>query len=389
MSAPAVEVADIVRAQGARFLAVYGSRVNYQQLKALRAIKNCRTAVLGHHIDACPKCGHAAQSYNSCRNRNCPKCQAGNRRRWVAAREREVLGVDYFHVVFTVPDKLNPLALQNPGEFYNLLFRASAETLVEVAANGKHLGAKIGFVSILHTWGQNLLEHPHVHCLIPQGGIAQDGKRWVHSRRRYFLPKKVLGLVFRGKFIEGLRRLYQKKKLKFAGTLDYLNDPKEFGEFIRRLYRHEWVIDVRPALGGPEQVIRYLGRYTHRVAISNHRLVDFDGEKVTFLWKDYAHGHKWREMRLDPTEFLRRFVLHVLPKGFVRIRFFGFLANRYRARCLELCRNLLTTSTAEKQKTDPLPEPSTWLCPHCGTRMLVVQRFTPAQWSSRGSFIEN
>jgi len=389
MSAPAVEVADIVRTQGARFLAVYGSRVNYQQLKALRAIKNCRTAVLGHHIDACPKCGHAAQSYNSCRNRNCPKCQTGNRRRWVAAREREVLGVEYFHVVFTVPDKLNPLALQNPGEFYSLLFRASAATLVEVAANGKHLGAKIGFVSILHTWGQNLLEHPHVHCLIPQGGIAQDGKRWVRSCRRYFLPKKVLGLVFRGKFIEGLRRLYLKKKLKFAGSMDYLNDPKEFADFIRKLYRHEWVIDVRPALGGAEQVIRYLGRYTHRVAISNHRLVNFDGEKVTFLWKDYAHGHKWREMKLDSTEFLRRFVLHVLPKGFVRIRFFGFLANRFRAQCLELCRKLLITSTAEKQKADPLPEPSTWLCPHCGTRMLVVQRFTPARWSSRGTFIEN
>lgn len=389
MSAPAVEVADIVRAQGTRFLAVYGSRVNYQQHKALRAIKNCRTAVLGHHIDACPKCGHAAQSYNSCRNRNCPKCQAGNRRRWVAAREREVLGVEYFHVVFTVPDKLNPLALQNPGKFYNLLFRASAATLVEVAANGKHLGAKIGFVSILHTWGQNLLEHPHVHCLIPQGGISQDGKHWVHSRRRFFLPKKVLGRVFRGKFIDGLRRLYKNRELKFAGSMDYLNDPKEFTEFIRKLYRYDWVIDVRPALGGAEQVIRYLGRYTHRVAISNHRLVNFDGEKVMFLWKDYAHGHKWRTMRLDSIEFLRRFVLHVLPKGFVRIRFFGFLANRFRARCLELCRNLLSTSTAEKQKTDPLPEPSTWLCPHCGTRMSVVQRFTPAQWSSRGSFIEN
>ena len=389
MSAPAVEVADIVRAQGARFLTVYGSRVSYQQRKALRAIVNCRTAVLGHHIDACPKCGHATQSYNSCRNRNCPKCQAGNRRRWVAAREREVLGVDYFHVVFTVPDKLNPLALQNQREFYNLLFRASAATLVEVAVKRKRWGAKIGFVSVLHTWGQTLLEHPHVHCLIPQGGISQDSKRWVHSRRRYFLPKKVLGRVFRGKFIEGLRRLYQKKKLKFAGSINHLNDPKQFGEYIRMLYRHEWVIDVRPALGGPEQVIRYLGRYTHRVAISNHRLKRFDGQKVTFIWKDYAHGRVWREMTLDATEFLRRFILHVLPKGFVRIRFFGFLANRFRARCLNLCRKLLSTSTSEKQNSNPLPEPSTWLCPHCGSRMCVVQRFMPAQWSSRGSFIEN
>ena len=391
MSAPVVEVADIVRAQGARFLAAYGSRVSYQQLKALRAIKNCRTAVLGHHIDACPKCGYATQSYNSCRNRNCPKCQSGLRRRWIEARKREVLGIEYFHVVFTVPDKLNTVALQNPRQIYNLLFRASAATLLEVAANPKHLGAKIGFVSILHTWGQNLLEHPHVHCLIPQGGISQDSKRWMHSRRRYFLPKKVLGLVFRGKFIEGLRRLYKKKRLKFAGALAHLNDPKEFSEFIRQLHRHEWVIDVRPALGGPEQVIRYLGRYTHRVAISNHRLMSFDGKKVTFLWKDYKHDCIWRKMTLDATEFLRRFVLHVLPKGFVRIRFFGFLANRFRAQCLMLCRKLLSADFPESnnQNPDPLPEPSAWLCPHCGARMMIVQIFTPAWWSSRGSFIEN
>ena len=391
MNRPAFELADIVRAQGHRFLNQYGSVINYQQLKALRAIRNCRTAALGHHVDACPKCGHAAQSFNSCRNRNCPKCQAGNRRRWIESRKREVLGVEYFHVVFTVPSKLNALALQNQRLFYSLLFQASAATLLEVAANPKHLGAKIGFVSILHTWGQNLLEHPHAHCLIPQGGISQDSKRWVHSRRRFFLPKKVLGRVFRGKLVDGLRRLYRKKKLKLAGTLAYLNDPKQFAEFIRRLHRHEWVIDVRPALGGAEQVIKYLGRYTHRVAISNHRLMNFDGEKVTFLWKDYAHDGIWKEMTLDATEFLRRFVLHVLPKGFVRIRFYGFLANRFRAKCLKLCRELLSADTSESEdhNPDPLPEPSAWLCPHCGTRMLIVQRFSPAQWSSRGSFIEN
>ena len=391
MTRPTFELADIVRVQGYRFFEKYGAVINYQQLKALRAIRNCRTAALGHHVDACPKCEYTTQSYNSCRNRNCPKCQAGSRQRWIESRKREVLGVEYFHVVFTVPSKLNTLALQNQRLFYNLLFQASAATLLEVAANPKHLGAKIGFVSILHTWGQNLREHPHVHCLIPQGGISPDSERWVHSRRRFFLPKKVLGRVFRGKLIDGLRRLHRKKKLKFAGTLVYLNDPKQFAEFIRRLYRYEWVIDIRPALGGPEQVIRYLGRYTHRVAISNHRLTNFDGEKVTFHWKDYAHEGKQGIMTLDAMEFLRRFVLHVLPKGFVRIRFFGFLANRFRAKCLKLCRKLLSAGSPERddQNRDPLPEPSAWLCPHCGTRMLIVQRFTPAQWSSRGSFIEN
>jgi hypothetical protein len=307
----------------------------------------------------------------------------------VEARKREVLGVDYFHVVFTVPGKLNTLALQNPKQFYNLLFRAGAATLLEVAANPKRLGAKIGFVSILHTWGQKLLEHPHVHCLIPQGGISQDRKRWVHARKRFFLPKKVLGRIFRGKLIDGLRRLYQKKKLTFAGSIDYLNDPKKFTEFIRVLYRHEWVIDVRSAIGGPENVIRYLGRYTHRVAISNHRLKRFDGNNVTFLWKDYARDGIWREMTLDAKELLRRFILHVLPKGFVRIRFFGFLANRLRAQYLKLCRQFLSTSTVEALKPDPLPDSSAWLCPHCGTRMMIVQRYMPARWSSRGNFIEN
>jgi ssDNA-binding Zn-finger/Zn-ribbon topoisomerase 1 len=391
MTRPVHEVADIVRTQGHRFLEKYGSVINYQQLKALRAIRNCRTAILGHHVDACPKCEYTTLSYNSCRNRNCPKCQTGSRRRWIAARKREVLGIPYFHVVFTVPAKLNPLALQNPRLFYNLLFRASAATLVELAANPKRLGATIGFVSILHTWGQNLREHPHIHCMIPQGGISLDSKRWVHSRPKYLLPKKVLGRVFRGKFIDGLRRLYRKEKLKLAGSITHLNDPKEFSEFIRRLHRHEWVIDVRPALGGPEQVIGYLGRYTHRVAISNRRLVNFDGEEVTFLWKDYAHDGIWRTMKLDATEFLRRFVLHVLPKGFVRIRFYGFMANRFRAQNLELCRKLLSVDTLDRddQNPDPLPESSAWLCPHCGTRMLIVQRYTPARWSSRGSFIEN
>jgi ssDNA-binding Zn-finger/Zn-ribbon topoisomerase 1 len=391
MSAPTFELADIIRAQGKRFLEKYGSRIDSQQRKALRAIRNCRTAALGRHLDVCPKCGYEAEFFNSCRNRNCPKCQAGLRRRWIAAREREVLGVPYFHVVFTVPHQLNQLALQNQRLFYNLLFRASAATLQEVAANPKHLGAKISVLCTLHTWGQTLQEHPHVHCVVPQGGIALDHKRWIHPRYRFFLPKNVLKRVFRGKFVDGLRRLYQKKELTLAGSLAHLNDPKQFAEFIRKLHRHHWVVDVRPAFGGPEQVIRYLGRYTHRVAISNHRLLSFDGEKVTFLWKDYTHDGKYREMTIDATEFLRRSVLHVLPKGFVRIRCFGFLANRFRAQRLALCRELLFVDVpeTEQRNSPPLPEPSAWLCPHCGTTMVIVRIFIPGHWCSRGSFIEN
>jgi len=389
MTRPAYEVADIVRAQEKRFLEKYGSQISFQQRKALRAIRNCRTAVLGRHYDVCPKCGHEAEHFNSCRNRNCPKCQAVSRRRWIAAREREVLRVPYFHVVFTVPHKLNQLALQNQRLFYNLLFKASSATLIEVAANPKHLGAKIGGIATLHTWGQNLREHPHIHCLIPQGGISRDYRGWIHPRYRYFLPQKVLKRVFRGKLVDGLRRLYKNNKLTLAGSLAYLNDPKQFAEFIRLLHHHEWVVDVRPALGGPEQVIRYLGRYTHRVAISNHRILNFDGEKVTFLWKDYRNDGKQREMTLDATEFLRRFVMHVLPKGFVRIRSFGFLANRFRAESLKLCRRLLSMGNPGMETSDPLLEPSAWLCPRCGTTMLIVQRFFPGQWCSRGSFIEN
>lgn len=391
MTRPAFEVADIVRAQGKHFLEKYGSSINKQQRKALRAIRNCRTSILGRHLDVCPKCGYEAEFFNSCRNRNCPKCQAGLRRRWIEARQREVLGVPYVHVVFTVPNKLNTLALQNPELFYNLLFQASSATLLEVAANPKRLGAKIGILGILHTWGQNLLEHPHIHCLVPQGGISLDYRRWIHPRHKYLLPKKVLKQIFRGKFVDGLKRLYQKNELTLAGSLAYLKDPKQFAEFIRSLHVHEWVIDIRLASGGPEEVIRYLGRYTHRVAISNHRLLNFDGEEVTFLWKDYRHDGKWQQMTLDAIEFLRRFLLHVLPKGFVRIRCFGFLANRFRAERLALCRELLSMKNPEieKQNPAPLPDPSAWLCPHCGTKMVMILRFAPGQWCSRGSFIDN
>jgi len=383
MSRSAVEVADILRAQGNRFLDRYDKSFDFQQLKAFRAIQRCRTAALGGHIDACPRCGYqAAISYNSCRNRHCPKCQAQARERWLGARERELLATSYFHVVFTVPHELNVLALDNQRAFYDLLFNASAQTLLEVANDPKHLGAEIGMISILHTWGQNLLLHPHVHCAIPNGGLSPDHTHWVHPRYAFFLPVKVLSRVFRGKFWAGLKRLYRSKRLRCAGPASTLADPKHFRQLLRRLHRQDWVVYAKPAFGGPTQVLRYLGRYTHRVAISNHRLLAFDGERVTFQWKDYAHGSKQRKMTLLGTEFLRRFFLHVLPKGFVRIRYFGFLSNPRRTFQLPLCRQLLAMSTPQQPAPSNAGDSSsTWHCPRCGAAMAVVLRLTAAELS--------
>jgi predicted RNA-binding Zn-ribbon protein involved in translation (DUF1610 family) len=379
MSRPAVEVADVLRVQGDRFLNLYRRSFDFQQLKAFRAIQRCRTAALGGHIDACPQCGHQAISYNSCRNRHCPKCQTQARENWLAARERELLATSYFHVVLTVPHELNVLALDNPRMFYDLLFNASAQTLLKVAANPKHLGAEIGVISILHTWGQNLLLHPHIHCAIPAGGLSPDHSRWIRPRYPFFLPVKVLSRVFRGKFLAGLKRLYGRKQLRCAGPATALADPKQFRRFLRQQHREDWVVYAKPAFGGPTKVLRYLGRYTHRIAISNHRLLAFDGERVTFRWKDYAHGGKQRTMTLLGTEFLRRFFLHVLPKGFVRIRYFGFLANRFRAHRLPLCQQLLAsdhpTPSASSETT------STWHCPTCGAAMIVIHRLTAVELS--------
>lgn len=384
MSRPAVEVADILRAQGRRFLNRYDASFGFQQRKVFRAVQRCRTAALGGHVDRCSRCGHSAISYNSCRNRHCPKCQAQARERWLAARQRELLATDYFHVVFTLPHELNALALVNPTQFYDLLFKASAQTLLEVAADPKHLGSEIGVLSILHTWGQNLLLHPHVHCVIPAGGLSSDHKRWVHPRYSFLLPVKVLSRVFRGKFVAGLRRLYRRGELDCLGPAAALADPKHFAQLLRQLHRQDWVVYAKQAFGGPNQVLRYLGRYTHRVAISNHRLLAFDGERVTFRWKDYAHGGKQRIMSLAGTEFMRRFFLHVLPKGFVRIRHFGFLSNRFRKQRLPICRQLLSSDSP-----NPIATPATkvadtatvWHCPSCGAAMAVVQRLTATQLS--------
>ncbi len=386
MTRPTLEVADILRAQGDRFLDRYRSSFDFQQLKALRAIQRCRTAALGGHRDACLRCGYQAISYNSCRNRHCPKCQAQARERWLAARERELLATSYFHVVFTVPHELNVLALENPRLFYDLLFAASAQTLLEIAADPKHLGAEIGLISILHTWGQNLLLHPHIHCVIPAGGLSPHHRRWIRPRYPFFLSVKVLSRVFRGKFLAGLKRLHRRNKLHCAGPAAALSNLRQFAQLIRRLHRHDWVVYAKPAFGGPMQVLRYLGRYTHRVAISNHRLLAFDQERITFRWKDYAHDGKQSTMTLSATEFLRRFFLHVLPKGFVRIRHFGFFANRVRVSRLALCRQLLAYSCCAPAKAGTYknpPESSTlWHCPRCGAAMIVVQRFTAVELSA-------
>jgi hypothetical protein len=377
-------VADILRVQGDRFLDRYRSSFDFQQLKAFRAIQRCRTAALGGHRDACPSCGYQAISYNSCRNRHCPKCQAQARERWLAARERELLDTSYFHVVFTVPHELNVFALENPRLFYDLLFTASTQTLLAIASDPKHLGAQIGVIAILHTWGQNLLLHPHIHCVIPAGGLSPDHRRWVRPRYPFFLPVKVLSRVFRGKFLAGLKRLHRCNKLQCAGPAAILADPQQFAKLLRRLHRHDWVVYAKPAFGGPMQVLRYLGRYTHRVAISNHRLLTFDQERVSFRWKDYARGGKQGQMTLTAIEFLRRFFLHVLPKGFVRIRHSGFLANRFRASRLALSRQLLASSSATDERTGTCDVRSEkaclWHCPRCGASMIVIQRFTAEEF---------
>jgi hypothetical protein len=373
-----VEVADILRAQGDTFLEQH-PWLSAQQRSVLRAIARCRTAGLGGHLDRCDACGHQAISYNSCRNRHCPKCQAQARERWLHARERELLDVPYVHVVFTLPHALLPLVYRNSAHLYTWLFQTSAATLREVAANPRHLGAEIGVLAILHTWGQTLVRHPHVHCVVPAGGLSADHQRWVRPKYAgFFLPVKVLSRVFRGKFVAALRRAYSRDQLELAGATADLRDPARWHAFIDALFQTDWVVYAKPAFGGASAVLRYLGRYTHRVAISNHRLRAFDGDRVTFQWKDYAHENQSRTMTLSAMEFLRRFVQHILPRGFVRIRQSGFLANTCRVARLALARTVLATplssalplDTTGRTTTDT-PARATWACPQCGAAMII------------------
>lgn len=380
MPRPPLEVADIIRAAGDSFFDGRHKWLTWQHLKVINAIVACRTAALGGHVDACSRCGYRAISFNSCRNRHCPKCQANARDRWLAARRRDLLPARYAHVVFTLPSSLAPVALQNKREIYGLLFRASAETLLQVGRDPRHLGAELGFFSVLHTWSQLLLHHPHVHCVVPAGGLAPDHTRWIAARSHFFLPVKVLSRVFRGKFVAGLRQLHDHGKLSFSGILSHLQNQKAFAAWLRSLYRSDWVVYSKPPFGGAEHVLHYLGAYTHRVGISNHRLVELADGTVTFRWRDSAHKNKKRLARLSVEEFLRRFLLHVLPRGFVRIRHFGFYAHRRRAALVPVCVRLLgateTLVTNEVQQTTSSPDNTLWKCPHCQGTMVVIERLT-------------
>jgi hypothetical protein len=387
MTRPPLEVADVVRQYGAAYLARYGHRTSTEQQRVLRAIALCRTAVLGGHTTQCDHCGHSESSYNSCRNRHCPKCQGMAQAAWLAARERELLEVPYFHVVFTLPDTLHALALQNPRPLYTLLFQTVADTLLTIARDPVHLGADIGFLAILHTWGQQLHSHPHIHCVVPGGGLAPDGTHWIACRQHFFVPVRVLSRLFRRRFLEGLGKASTRDTLTFAGRCQALADPQTWQRFLQGLRRQEWVVYAKRPFGEPQWVLKYLARYTHRVAIANRRLLALEDGRVTFRWKDYAHGHRQRLMTLDAVEFIRRFLLHVLPRGFQRLRHYGFLANSVRQGKLALCRQLLRPTVAScTPATQPFvilgdhtpTPPSAPVCPRCQTgRMLVVETLFP------------
>jgi hypothetical protein len=383
------EVADVFRTYEKEFFAKWGHVLSPEQRKAFEAIRDCRTAALGGHVEyveQCDTCGHLAVSYNSCRNRHCPKCQAMARAKWLAAREAELLPVPYFHVVFTLPQHIGALALQNAREIYGILFRAASETLLTIAADPKRLGAAIGFLAVLHTWGRNLHLHPHLHCVVPGGGLSSDGESWVGCRKQsFFLSVKVLGARFRNVFLTYLRDAFQEGKLRFHGEMASLAKPAAFEALCRRAGSIKWVVHAKAPFGGPAQVLKYLARYTHRVAISNSRLISMEGGRVTFLWKDYADGSRTKAMTLDAVEFIRRFLLHVLPSGFVRIRQYGLLANRARGEKLAQCRELLgaspdrTAATPPEQPCEKAAEPIRKLCPVCKTGHMISIGIVPAR----------
>jgi len=387
-SRPAVEVADVIRAYGEAFLARYGGTLTPSQRQALGALAACRTAAWGGHVQRCADCGHDRIAYNSCRNRHCPKCQALARARWLEREAKLLLPVPYYHVVFTLPEEVAELALANRALLYNALFQAASATLRDVAANPKWLGAQLGVLLVLHTWGQNLCHHPHVHGVVTGGGLAcnERGKvdtdpAWRACRPGFFLPVRVLSRVFRGKYLELVRTAFGQGKFAFPGRLAPLADPGAFAAWLRPLYAKEWVIYAKKPFGGPEQVLKYLARYTHRVAISNSRLLKLEEGRVTFRYKDYADDHQQKTMTLDAVEFLRRFVQHVLPKGFMKIRHYGLLASRRREEKLKECRRLLLVVNAavalavagpspqsEGVRIDPAKLPH---CPQCGSQRFL------------------
>lgn len=387
MSRPSVEVADLVARHGEAFLEKHST--SRQQRRVLRAIEQCRTAALGGHLYECDSCAHQVPVYNSCRNRHCPKCQSLAKAKWLEARQAELLPLTYYHVVFTLPDSVALLALQNGRIIYNLLFRAVSETLLRIAADPKHLGAKIGFFAVLHTWGQTLMLHPHLHCVVPGGGLSVDRARWIACRPRFFLPVRVLSALLRGLFLHHLKQAYEEGKLEFAGEIAALSEPSRFNRLLKQARKKKWVVYAKKPFGGPQQVLDYLGRYTHRVAISNHRLLRLEDGKVTFSWKDYRDSGSSKEMTLAAEEFIRRFLIHVLPDGFQKIRYFGLMANRGRAANLTLCRTLIpdagaTLSPPEvkdwKQRYHELTGEDVHLCPACKQgRLRPIREFKPPQ----------
>jgi hypothetical protein len=387
MSRPALEVADVFRQYAGAFRQTHGGSMSCGQLRVMHAVEVCRTAALGGHVDECDHCGQRTISYNSCGNRHCTKCQSLARARWLDDRRSELLPVEYFHVVFTVPDQIAQLALQNKPVVYNILFRAASETLRRIAADPRHLGAEIGFLAVLHTWGQNLHHHPHLHCVVPGGGLSDDDRCWVACPKRFLLPVKVLSRLFRRLFCDYLQEAFQSQKLKFHGRLSDLSDPQAFARWLQPLRQIKWNVYSKPPFGGPPQVLEYLGRYTHGVAISNNRILAIADGQVTFQWKDYKDGGTSKTMTLTADEFIRRFLLHVLPDRFVRIRHFGFLANRHRHKKLDLCRTLLNVTAATYLPTLPVDYKTCYQlltgqsldrCPLCHQgRMLRVEILAP------------
>jgi hypothetical protein len=380
MSRPRLEVADVFRAHQQAFLQRWGHVVSRQQSKVLRDIGLCRTAALGTHLERCDRCNYETVAYDSCRDRHCPKCQSTARDRWLLKQASSLLPVPYAHVVFTLPEQLAPLALRNQRLFYNLLFRAASETLLEIAADPRHLGARIGVLAVLHTWSQTLRHHPHLHCLVPAGGLALDHSRWISTRRRFFLPVRVLSRLFRGKMLAFLRHAYTQEQLCFPGALAALSQPCAFHSLLRRLRNQEWVVYAKPPFGGPEHVLQYLARYTHRVAIANGRLLSLIDGQVRFRWRDSQHNNRSKVMQLDAVEFIRRFLLHVLPAGFIKIRHFGFLANRNRRKALALCRLHLRASVSVPTTllTEQQQSALDRRCPRCQQGTLhIVARLTP------------
>lgn len=370
------ELQDIFHQFGTEFRKHY--RLPLHQLKTMSRIESCRTSKLGGHIDECNYCGHLRVSYNSCRNRHCPKCQGLAKERWLIDREYDLLPVGYFHVVFTLPDGLNPIALRNQKEVYSLLFKAAAETLSELAIDPKYLGAQIGFISVLHTWGQNLMDHPHLHCIVPGGGLSLDGTHWMNSRKKFFIPVKVLSKKFRGKFLAYLKEAYGNNKLKFPGQIESLGQKRNFQGLIDRLYQVSWVVYCKPPFKSPYHVLRYLGRYTHRVAISNNRITNISNGQVSFKWRDYKDHNHNKLMALEATEFIRRFLLHVLPSKFVKIRHYGILSNRNRNSKLKVCQKLtgsICRIKPKKPSTEELLFKLTGLdlrsCPCCSKGKMV------------------